>query len=232
MKTSVIDQRWVSEYPNHEDDFLKMDKLMHSLESMRKKSISFKGYRGIKKDGQILHLYMQYVLNRSTELLKTIFSAWNKETPAIALILSRTLQENVAVTYDMAAKISRYIEEQNFCGITDLIENRTWGGREFPEMPKITNFMTAIDNTEKSFPGFKETYLILSEYAHPNYLGMGSLYGQLDKTKMEYTITPKHGVSEETLELMITAVIPCLIILELSLDEMIDQIHVLLSEKE
>ena len=213
-------KKLASDYPQFKNDLLKIDESIDNFKSKRKNSISLKGYTGINKDGQLLHLYMQYVLHRSLNLLDGICVAWNNETPVISLILCRTLQENIAVAYDMIVKIHNFIDNENFDKIRELIKNRTCGGRDFPEMPKITNFMTAIDKTDKSFKGFKHCYELLSEYSHPNYLGMEYLYGNLDKSKMKFTITHKQGMNETNLQLIIDSIIPCLIILEVTFEEM------------
>ena len=49
---------------------------------------------------------------------------------------------------------------------------------EFPNPVRVGKFVECV---ERSLPGFKEQYNILSEYAHPNARGTTGLYSTIDK---------------------------------------------------
>ena len=62
----------------------------------------------------------------------------------------------------------------------DAVLMRALLGRKDRHIQPI-NVLTFIGHLDKQFKGMGEEYAALSEYAHPNWFGVMSLYGKLDK---------------------------------------------------
>ena len=48
-------------------------------------------------------------------------------------------------------------------------------------MPKAVNIQTCADKVDKVIPGFRAGYDSLSEFAHPNWVGVTGLFSEIDK---------------------------------------------------
>ena len=145
--------------------------------------------------------YVQLTIHRVYELGEGATEAWNNSHPAICFILTRALIENVAALVDVITQIESFVGQNNLTEIHNLVVNRLLGGKlgDFPAELKISNILTAIDKTDNHFPDHqvRTLYDFLSEFAHPNSLGMHGLYGHLDAKTQILTIDPANAMTRQ-----------------------------------
>src|SRR5262249_50778038 len=54
-------------------------------------------------------------------------------------------------------------------------------GTKADELPEAINILTCIKHINRDVPGFQEAYDSLSEYAHPNWMGVAGLFSRVDR---------------------------------------------------
>jgi len=201
-------------YPNLSDTIDDVNRLINSLKS-RKVNIIDPGGRPITpKAVWNLQSYVQVTLHRAVDLSSEVCNSWNKGQVAVSFLLVRALFENATFMYDLSILLTRYIKEDKFQEVYDLIVNRMFGSRTFTALPKSINVMTVIEKLDKKFEGLKDSYERLSEFCHPNYSAMYGLYAKLNKKEIYYEIDQNYGISEMTFNLIITALCPALLLIE------------------
>lgn len=145
--------------------------------------------------------YVQLSIHRVIEVGEGAANAWNTSRPATCFILSRAVMENVAALADVTFQIEGFVKDRKFIETHTLIVNRLMGGKlqKFPPEMQIPNILTAIDKTDKYFPNHRvrELYDFLSEFAHPNSLGMHGLYANIDPSTHILKIDPTFGMTEK-----------------------------------
>jgi len=143
--------------------------------------------------------YVQLAIYRVYELGEGATEAWNSLHPATSFILTRALIENVAVLVDLTSQIESLTAEGKLTKIHNLVVNRLLGGKleRYPHELKITNVLTLIDKTDKQFPDYmvRQLYDFLSEFAHPNSLGMHRLYGHLEPSTQIFRLDPANAMT-------------------------------------
>lgn len=153
--------------------------------------------------------YVQLSIHRVVELGEGAAEAWNNRRPAVCFILTRALMENVSSLVDLTYQTDAFVQNQKFIDIHNLVVNRLMGGKlgQFPPEVQIPNVLTAIDKTDKYFPDYKIRYLydFLSEFAHPNSLGMHGLYGYVDPVTHVLKIDPSFGMNTRHFTVLIQA---------------------------
>jgi hypothetical protein len=55
------------------------------------------------------------------------------------------------------------------------------------DLPEAINVATFVKHVNRELPGFDEAYNLLSEFAHPNWLGVAGLYSQHDEENIRTT---------------------------------------------
>jgi hypothetical protein len=67
--------------------------------------------------------------------------------------------------------------------LNDLLLRALVGTKRWEEFPEALQIMTCIDRMDKKVPGGRANYDILSEIAHPNWLGVFGMYSKRDEAQ-------------------------------------------------
>jgi hypothetical protein len=133
---------------------------------------------------------MQIALRRASELADAMVRDANSFSYTPVWTNSRSIFELAALLYDSKERIRVILQKwdskayYDFCDHLDAIllgfKSTEWHpkSQEHPDLTVITrNILTLIDRiTAKHIPHFRSMYDLLSEVAHPNYMGMMEQY--------------------------------------------------------
>lgn len=102
----------------------------------------------------------------------------NKIVPAIIII--RAAFETAALCHYVHKNLNQAIEKHDFIEMDNFLMNASIGGRVDEARYKAFSVITTIDHLDKEFPGLKNDYALLCEYAHPNWMGCEDSYSILN----------------------------------------------------
>jgi hypothetical protein len=108
-----------------------------------------------------------------------------------AVVLTRAVIETVAIIYCLHERLQQFLNDKDDSGLDAFLMSCLLGFRNEPGFPKSINVLTFIDHVTKTIPEFRQSYDILSEYAHPNYSGLLGSFGITDKKEFELKLGPK-----------------------------------------
>lgn len=216
-------------FPKYSKEIDTINNLITQLNNRRSKTVNPATIPITPKVVFNLKSYVQLSLHRVVDLAMEACNSWNNGTPVVAIILDRAMLENVAYLFDISNQIKRYITENQFSEIHNLISNRLVGSRLKEARSKICNVMTVIDKIDKTFRGFKENYNFLSDFCHPNYSGMLGLYGKMNYDEIYLKIDRRIGISEEIFFNVLFSLEPSLLIFEDCLND-IEKIYPALTD--
>lgn len=133
------------------------------------------------------------LIHRVAELSQTAITLFESSQLVSATIMTRAVYESTAVLYWLYEKI-RNVSVTGELGNTDeFLMKSLFGGRDDKAPVLGYNVLTAIDHINKEFASYKESYDILSNYAHPNWPGLMGAYSKLDKKKMTLHLGKQAG---------------------------------------
>jgi hypothetical protein len=164
------------------------------LEALRRRLVSELGQEDIpdsKVLWKTLALY-QCLIRRTLELTDGIIGAWYRNSYLIAVVIARSLVETAAFTYDITVRIEKHIKDNDLSAVDKLIMDRTfatkmpdWVNNGLPSDAKnIMGLLRDLDRAVGPAPGDEQKpveghYALLSEFTHPNWLGVTHLYGEI-----------------------------------------------------
>ena len=103
---------------------------------------------------------------------------------AAAFVLTRAAVETTAALWYLDEKISTALEQKKLGDLDECVVRLlagTYAWEDFPDPIRVGKFVECV---ERSVPGFKEQYQMLSEYAHPNAHGTTGLYSTIDRVNI------------------------------------------------
>jgi hypothetical protein len=130
---------------------------------------------------------------------------WNGGNLLTSITMARSLVETVAALNDLSDKLSDALGRESLDEVDAILMARLFAWRTNPivitEIPSSTNVLTLIDRLDRwlkrvvapeaSVRGFYEG---VSEFAHPNYLGITLIYSHTDNA----TGAVSFGATKET----------------------------------
>lgn len=116
--------------------------------------------------------------HRAVDLSKNGLSLYLDKHYLSAAILIRSLMETTSLVFYVQKKVNQVVESKNIGDIDDFLMKGIFGSRITDDEYKSINILTAIDYTAKTFNMFRNMYDELCEYAHPNWLGVSSIYSK------------------------------------------------------
>lgn len=131
---------------------------------------------------------------RSVEIGEVSLTLYNTFKVIPAFILTRQSIETTALMYRLSKKLEESVATKEWDGLDEFIMVTMFGSRMDDATYAATNVLTAIDQLDKLVEGIREQYDTLSEYVHPNQLGVLYGYGDLDKTNYTLTIRGSHSL--------------------------------------
>jgi hypothetical protein len=119
------------------------------------------------------------LLYRIVELGDVTCKLYQDNAMASAFTLTRSTLEASAMLYWLHMKIDETIKLGRVDKELDNLLMRALLGRSDRQVSRAPlNVQTCINHADKKFNGIKQMYDNLSEYAHPNWFGVMSLYGK------------------------------------------------------
>jgi len=112
---------------------------------------------------------------RTEELARGACDALEKEDFTVAALVIRSVAESAAMTWyllEILENRAGYTPAQLNDTLMRMFAGSKNGGAEWPE---AINALTFVKRLDKKLPGFQAAYNSLSEYAHPNWLGVCGL---------------------------------------------------------
>jgi hypothetical protein len=125
---------------------------------------------------------------RTEELARNACEAMEKEDFAVAALLARAVAESAAMTWYLVKVLEEragYTPDQ----LSDKLMQLLVGMKrkkdkamesDADDLPEAINVATFVKQVNRELPGFDEAYNLLSEFAHPNWLGVVGLYSKHD----------------------------------------------------
>lgn len=132
---------------------------------------------------------------RTEELARSACEALEKEDFTVAALLIRSIAESAAMTWYLLEIL------ENRKGYTPAELNdklmRLFAGSKsgWTDGPEAVSVLTFVERLNRKLPGFQEAYSSLSEYAHPNWLGVSGLYSKIDREN--FTVHYGRGLRTE-----------------------------------
>lgn len=178
---------------------VRLAELNSELDGLRARLIPEIGRRHVP-DAKIVwkaRALYQCVLRRSLELIDGTSRAWAHQEHLTAVLLARALMETAVFTWDITDGIDDGLQRADWDAINRLLNDR-WFATRVPDMleegmPKAENVLTLIDRLDrdmlrasgqKPIEGeqvMRRHYSLLSDFSHPNRLGVAVLFGELDE---------------------------------------------------
>lgn len=101
--------------------------------------------------------------------------------------LTRSVVETVAIHYMVWKKLHASIEGSDWSAVPALLRSAAFGRRDKTDWAqKSIQVLTAIDQLDKAFAGFKSEYALLCEFAHPGLAGTYGAYTRREGEEMQY----------------------------------------------
>lgn len=128
---------------------------------------------------------VQCCLRRNRELGVSFVDSFNRGLTVPLFVSARAILETACVAHDLARRIERLIErptESQTQALTDHLMSATFGCKTDiligdPELYRMPNVLTLVGKvSEGSLAPLRTSYDGLSEFAHPNFLGMHHLF--------------------------------------------------------
>jgi hypothetical protein len=117
---------------------------------------------------------------RTEELARNACEALEKGDFTVAALLTRSIAESAAMAgylLEILEKRAGYTPDQ----LNDKLMRMFAGSKNWTDAPVAINVKTYIERLDRKLPGFETAYNSLSEYAHPNWLGVCGLYSKIDR---------------------------------------------------
>jgi hypothetical protein len=161
-----------------------LDEARQRVENIRARlpcSISFADLGVHSQTPSYLLLCIRAALSwRTEELARCACDALGKDDVAAGILLTRAVIESAAFIW----RLKDYLEDRHkYCpdDLRDIFEKMLLGWKNDPDFPKSFNILTMVDHMNKQFPGVRDRYDELSEFAHPNWGGVFGLFSATDR---------------------------------------------------
>ena len=119
---------------------------------------------------------------RMEELARNACDALERNDFAAAALLSRATVESAALAWKLMEVLydRQRLSQQE---LNDTVIRMLAGSRVWSDAPKALQILSCIDRMDKTVPGVRRSYDMLSEIAHPNWRGVFGMYAKFDEPK-------------------------------------------------
>jgi hypothetical protein len=175
--------------------FQEFNKCAERLQAQKMRQIDPKTEPPMPKIIWKIEAIFQSVIYRSVELHNAISVLLNANNLLGAIIVSRTLIELMVFVADLYQKLVEGVEQRDLGKIDAATMATNFATRwdSMPEETKAVNILTIIKKFDKGFMGSKDetptadVHATLSEYTHPNWVGMAGYFGKINyETRVHY----------------------------------------------
>lgn len=120
---------------------------------------------------------------RTEELARNACDALERDDLAVAAILTRAISENAAIAWKLM-KLFDAREKHSAQQLDDDLMRLLLGSRLSQDLPQAFQILSCLDQMDKTIPGVRACYDILSEYSHPNWRGVCGLFSYADERQL------------------------------------------------
>jgi hypothetical protein len=215
---------------NWRDDFKEAQARVAALQVSLPKSIEAAALGVRSKAPFQLLAVREALIWRTEELGRNACDALDRQDFAAAGLLIRGVLESAALLWHLLDKLrnraGRTPEEWN-----DALMRVLGGTRTLPGLPQAINILTCVDQMDKKIPGIRKSYDSLSEYAHPNFVGVVGLFSVRDEANLA-THFQRGARADITGPHLTNALIGSLIAFDYCYNKIADEMPAFLSELE
>ena len=140
----------------------------------------------------------ELLIHRVAALSRSAVAHLENEDVVPGIVLTRAIVETVAVLYCLNQRLEKFLaapSEAEEDALDDFLMKSLVGARWEDHPVQAQNILTFIDKVSKEIESFRESYDVLSEYAHPNWSGMLGSFGEFNRERMELVLGPRKGTS-------------------------------------
>jgi len=130
------------------------------------------------------------LIHRVTWLAEGAASEFAAKRWIPAAVLTRAIAEPVAVLHSLCLNVEKGLQSRDDKELTEFLRRMMVGSRVDPQFPQTINVLTLVDKVDADFPGFRQSYDQLSEYAHPNWCGVLGAFSEPDRERHVVTSNP------------------------------------------
>jgi len=141
----------------------------------------------------VVHL-RETLLHRIAALATSAVELFEQKREIPAMLLTRGVMETFALMFELHGMIKTFLSNYNEMDFGTSLNQLIKGDRlpdDIQAKNNAKNILTLIEHVDKEFPGFKQGYDFLSEYAHPNWLGVSAAYGKINHDSFELLLGRK-----------------------------------------
>jgi len=168
---------------------------------------------------------------RTEELARTACDALERDDLAAAALLARAMVENAALAWNLMEVLGdrKRLSPQE---LNETLVRMLVGSRLWPDAPQALQILGCADRMDKTVPGVRKSYDILSEIAHPNWRGVFGMYAKTDEVKFTAHFGRGLRSNEGTKGAIVTALLGALGLFELAYNRILDGMPEFLAELE
>jgi hypothetical protein len=190
-----------SDAPGQIKDFFKgLNSCTHRLHAMKKRQIDPNTDPPMPKVVWKLLAVCQSIIYRAVELENAVSLLINAQNLLGALIMTRTIVELMVFVGELRENVARGVDERDLSKIDAAIMSTNFSTRweEMPEEIKARNILTLLERFDRVFMGEKKNkptskiHAILSEFTHPNWVGMAGFFGVVNYESRVESFSVEH----------------------------------------
>jgi hypothetical protein len=124
---------------------------------------------------------------RAEELARSACDSFEKQDMVAGVLLTRAFFETAAALWHLKETIERQLEKGIETDLDAQVLKVILGHRGGYNLPKAYNVLTFIDRLTETFPLTRKKYDVMSEYAHPNWMGSAFPFSVIDREALVVT---------------------------------------------
>lgn len=122
--------------------------------------------------------FREALLWRTEDLARNALERFRAGELLSGLVLTRCVSESAAAMWYIMEKIKAAIHQQATADLDNTAMRMLLGNKVESDLPDPVNVLTMVQHAEKAMPGVEKQYLLLCEYAHPNWTGTTLLFSE------------------------------------------------------
>ena len=135
---------------------------------------------------------------RFVDISHSVMRCVDEARTASAAVLTRAALETGGAAWYLNDRLQRVLDAGAVGDTDDYLRKLLLGSRAIQELPGALNVLSFVDKVDKKVKGFRHQYDVLSEFAHPNWLGTMNLYCTNNSAERACSFGPKDEVITNT----------------------------------
>jgi hypothetical protein len=166
---------------------------------------------------------------RTEELARAACDALERDDLAAAALLARATVENAALAWKLMEVLGdrQKLSRQE---LSEILTRTLVGSKLWADAPQALQILGCVDRMDKTVPGVRKSYDILSEIAHPNWRGVFGMYAKTDEGKFTAHFGRSLRSTEGTKGAIVSVLLGALGLFELAYNRISDGMPQFLAE--